>query len=271
MDFIAQMLKERKKQVEIARYFILRQLDNSYPIDEEFETHKDEMKDYSSSLAQDMYFFKENFFKTINSNPLESKLEDHAQEAMQYLNASYPFCFNDALTPFLMGQDVVGTDLMFYAMCIGATSEQLSGLKDMLKAHKLKTIDRPSSIQILSSGEKQLVDLTDVSGSTVSNYQCPDFLSAFLAMNDKKIDNYIKYLLKSGALLDPSKVFGGMSFMQDEEGNLFVSEGNHRLVAYRVLKATRDYITGQESPGLSVFSTVQQVRIPGINSDNLER
>ena len=71
----------------------------------------------------------------------------------------------------------------------------------------------------------------------------------------------MEYIMKSGGVNNPGKVYGGVCLYQDSEGNLFVAEGNHRVFAYQALKAVREFVTGQEQKGISFGATVYPVTI----------
>ena len=86
-------------------------------------------------------------------------------------------------------------------------------------------------------------------------------LEVYEKANDKLMQRYIIHVLKSGGMGYSTRVFDNMAVGKDDEGNYFISEGNHRVVAYQALKAVKEYITGKKEPSIQVPVSVSRKRI----------
>ena len=256
-EYVKSILLEKKKEAEIYRYYILKSLGVDIPEIEEFETSDE-------NVFMKTYLFKENFFRLKGLNPIEHQLSEYREEALHYLECSYPFCFNIDLDNELMGMGDDKTCLSFYAMCLGATDEQIDGIEELLASQPLKTIDanktiKFQSMQSANAQNKEIVDLGQICGSTVEKYRGSNLLEVYEKANDKLMQRYIIHVLKSGGMGYSTRVFDNMAVGRDDEGNYFISEGNHRVVAYQALKAVKEYITGKKEPSIQVPVSVSRI------------
>ena len=267
-----EMVNELRKKVQFAReckYLIKKQLDPNMQIDESMEKNiqqraEDESGNYALSTDGAVYFFKENFFRTINKNPFSSKLEDYKKEALAYLESSYPFCFNIELRDSfeLMYDDSFGTDMIFYAMCLEASNEKIRGLKDALESKKMKSLPKAEKIDFQEEPSKGRVNIEDIKGSSVPQYNANNLWELLLKIDDKNVRRYIEYIMKNGGLsVNQQQTFSGVALCQDEDDNLFVGEGNHRIITYMALKTIREFVTGKKTKDTTIEATIQKIRI----------
>ena len=258
-------LQEQKKKAEKYRYFLMRSLDETYPIDEEMEAkYGSEVTDYTSDTFGNLYAFKENFFKTIGEVPFGKSLKDYKAAAIDYLNASYPFCFNlsmeyeiDQVFP---SQIKNRKYLLLYALSLGARSDQLDRVVDVLKSVSLNKGVPSTKVTRATGIEKQNVDLGSIVGSSVDKYRATNLLEAYEALNDKNMNGFIEYLLKSGVMQQKTSVMKGIALERDEQGNLFCAEGNHRVMAYMAIKAVKEAVTGKKCEPLMCDVSIKRIR-----------
>lgn len=260
-NVIMGILKEKVQFAKDCRYMILRQLDSTIPEDIEIESRI--QQDKKSEFFINEYAFKENFYATQGTNPIGKTLSDDKDEVLRYLDNAFPFCFSIDLRtdPIMWGNNSLGIDLAFYAMSLGASEEQLRGIKPMLSSQKLMSFKPLNITNYDGEPEKRKVKLDDVRGSTVEAYQADNLFEALTSsMNDKNIAGFMAYIMKSGGIRNPGNVFKGVCFYQEEDGNIFVSEGNHRVLTYQMLKKIREFVTGETLDGIEVDGTVQKVK-----------
>lgn len=275
---VKRVLDRKVQFAKDCKYFIQRKLDETTPRDEVVEQRIAKADGDFSKYDSALYWFAENFLKTIGKNHLNAEIEEHREDALKYLEGAFPFCFGINLRD----QEVTcsnrsfNLDLAFYAMCLGATEEQVGSLRSLLKSKKVSTKCRYNKLEMVSNGTiksnngKEFVIYTpireeccidDIQCSSDEGYQGENLYEVLKAVNDKGIGGYMEYIMKSGGLNNPGKVFEGVCLYQESEGNLFVSEGNHRVFAYQALKAVKEFITGQEQKGISFEATLYPVTI----------
>lgn len=266
---INEILKEKIEFANDCEYFVRRMLDENEPVNQEIEDRRnDEMYGGSwSELQSSIYMFKENFFKFIEKSPFQHKITDYKDEAKRYLKTSFPFCFDINLreNPELWGDRFFGLELAFFAMSLGATDEQLKNIKQILQNKKMEGIDVEGQLMSASNPEKAKISVEDVAGSSVKAYQGNNLFETLLMMNDKNIGGFISYIMKSGYMLNTGKVFEGTSAYQDENGNIYVSEGNHRIITAKALNTIREHITGEKTEPTSFETTMMRIRKKGVH------
>ena len=267
MNFSAEIaLQEQKKKAEKYRYFLMRSLDETYPIDEEMEAkYGSEVEDYTSDTFGNLYAFKENFFKTFGEVPFGKSLKDYKAAAIDYLNASYPFCFNMSMEQYdidrVFPSPIKNKKYLFlYALCLGARSDQLDRVVDVLKSVSLNKGVPSAKVTRAAGIEKQNVDLGSIVGSSVDKYRATNLLEAYEALNDKNMSGFVEYLLKSGVMQHNTDVMKGIALERDEQGNLFCAEGNHRVMAYMAIKAVKEAVTGKKCEPLMCDVSIKRIR-----------
>ncbi len=260
-------LREKLREAEDCKYFIRRCIDDSTKIDPEIESRRKDELDSSNwtALKGELYTFKESFFRSKGLTALDKSLTDYKKEAMEYLERTYPFCFNISLRTFeqYFYENATELELLFYAMALGACDEQIAGLNDMLKNEKLESITNKGSLKIdrrYQTSKKQ-VSLNDIQGSSVDKYSADNLFDALLYTNDKKLSGFVSYLMMNDYEVNTDKIFDGVCAFQDESGTLFVSEGNHRIIVAKALQAIKRYIKGDEkvSP-INLNSTITRIK-----------
>lgn len=278
---IKSVLKRKVEFAQDCQYLIQKKLGLTTEIDAEVKERIKEEKDENgekSEYDRALLCFEKNFLKTIGKNPFDTNMEEHKEDALKYLEGAFPFCFGINLRD----QKATGSnksfnlDLAFYAMCLGATEEQVGSIRSLLKSKKVSTKCRDNKLEMLSNGTMQSNNgkefaiyttlkkkccIDDIQASSVEAYQGENLYEVLRAVNDKGIGGYMENIMKSGGLNNSGKVFEEVCLHQDSEGNLFVSMGNHRVFAYQALKAVKEFVTGQEEKGISFDATLYPVTI----------
>lgn len=261
-----------KRNVEFAKdceYLIRRKLNPETEKDLEIEQRSGyKLDNYMSDISMSLYGFKENFFKSIGKNPFENNIEDYKEEALKYLEGSSPFCFNIDIHNMFGNEALRGLDtLIFYAMSLGADSEEIKNIISVLENQKLKRVNGNINRQGAEFINSKTVNIDDIEGSSVERYSCRNMYEAFCLLDDKNITRYIEYIAKSGALSGNNRVFDGIAIDQDVEGNLLVSEGNHRVFSYKLMQAVREYVTGEKMEGIQLDSSICKLKYKAVIDD----
>lgn len=259
-----------RKKVQLAndcRYFIEKQINPNRELDEEIEERRKRDDTLPiSNIDMALYRFKENFFNSIRKIPLGNKLQDYSSQVMEYLNNSFPFCFGinirDDLFELAPGIEDFTFDLAYYAMAIGATDEQMATIKDVLKSQKIINVPRMEREKTEFGAENyRRVSLDSVLGTTTRIYQADNLFDVLARINDKKVSSFIQYIMQNGGVENSQAIFHGMHFDEDQDKNLYVSEGNHRVFVYKLLKAVKEHITGRKIDSMEVDAGISRIRI----------
>lgn len=144
--------------------------------------------------------------------------------------------------------------LIFFARNCGANEEQVEQIIPMLQSINIKSLGENYHM-FLEGESKSVVNAKDVVGSTVKYYNGDNLYDLLVCIDDKRVENYINYLMCDNVFNrdNINGVMNGVAGVVDEDGNLFVSEGNHRILTLKALIAIKEYITGEE------------VKVPGFN------
>ena len=251
-DLKRPVLTEALREAEDCKYFIRRCIDDSCLLDPEIETRrKDDINGEEwTPLKSHLYSFKENFFRNIGKSPFENSLTDYKKEALEYLERSYPFCFGIDLRRnqelfYASGLDL---ELDFYALALGATEEQVDEVKEVLKNTKLESINGKGKIRRLSgfSPKKDTISLDSINGSSIDTYSADNLYDALKSIDDKHVSGFIEYLLIKDYENNPNTLFNGTCVEIDDNGNTYVSEGNHRILTAKALQIIKQHITGKK-------------------------
>lgn len=108
------------------------------------------------------------FFKSKGMLPFGSSISDYKEEAIKYLNDSFPFCFNiDILNDPLWNGYYLPSEkenienyilyLGYYAMCLGADEIKLRELPNVLKDRKM--------IKLKKSERLEMSDCSPITGA----------------------------------------------------------------------------------------------------------
>jgi len=261
-------LKEKLRYAKDCEYLVRKKLDSNTEFDKEIEERrKEEFAEEYSEINLKVYTFKQNFFRSIGKSSIGNSLEDYREQALAYLEGSFPFCFEIDLlnSEDLWMYNFWGIDIAFYAMCLGASEEQLGQLKDFLKNQKTIQFNNTGGIKYQSEPVKNNVSIDNIQGSALETYQADNLFDILVKINDKNIKRYIEHIMKNnGGLTYGNKIFDGVCVLQDEENNVFVEEGNHRVLTYKVLKAIKEYITGEKFNSININATLQRVSTKNI-------
>lgn len=206
----------------------------------------------SFELNSLVYVFKENLLRQFGKNPFNGDIRNYKVAALNYLNSSYPYCF--AFGGCVKQFDTLDDSLCFFARNCGANEEQVEQIIPMLQSINIKSLGENYHM-FLEGESKSVVNAKDVVGSTVKYYNGDNLYDLLVCIDDKRVENYINYLMRDNVFNrnDINGVMNGVSGVIDEDGNLFVSEGNHRILTLKALIAIKEYITGEE------------VKVPGFN------
>ena len=267
------------KKVQLAkdcRYFIEKQINPNCNIDDGAEQRrKNDVSLPISDIDMALYCFRENFFRTIGKAPIGNRLADHSEQVMEFLNNTFPFCFNINIRDdlFELAPDIkdFSFDLAFYAMSLGATDEQMATLKDALKKEHIVNVYRMEREKPLSvENNYRRVSLDDVQGTTTRIYQADNLFDVISKINDKNVSGFIQYIMQNGGIENSQVVFGGMHFNEDQNGKLYISEGNHRFFVYKLLKKVKEHITGKPIEGMKIDAGISRIRILPEDEDVLK-
>lgn len=261
-------LKEKLSEAEDCKYFIRRCIDDNCPIDPEIELRRKEdiEGDKWTALKGELYRFKESFFRTIGKSPFEASLTDYKEEAMGYLDRTYPFCFGLNLRenyPELYYENAANLEIEFYALALGASDSQLDQLKQILKSTKFIKASQKGKLKLDRNQEpkKESISLDRISGSTIDSYEADNLYDALINISDKNIPGFIEYLMTRDYEQNPDKIFNGTCVAVDNEGNCFIEEGNHRVITAQALRAVKRFIRGESiTKDISFQATVSKVR-----------
>nr|MCR5422980.1 hypothetical protein [Bacilli bacterium] len=257
-DRIMEMLKYKLLRAKECEYAVMKYLDNSFVIPKEEQEEFSQYDLYDEMPASGrVYLWKENFLKTKGLNPFNTKIDDYAQEALAYMKATSPYCFGiDTENLMLDPASHMSAEMALYALSLGASDEQVGNISSTLKDTKM-LIPRETVLnhENIKNTEKKSISMNDIQGTTVEAYMSDNLLGILSKLNDKNIANYMTYLMRSDALRNPQRFFNGVCIDSDGQ-NMFASEGNHRVFAYKALQAIRALITGEQEKGNTFTATI---------------
>lgn len=266
-EFKKPVLQEALREAEDCKYFIRRCIDDDCLIDPEIETRRKDDIDGEewTDLKGHLYQFKENFFRSIGKSPFQASLTDYKEEAKDYLQKSYPFCFGINLRekPELFYENGINLELEFYAMALGADDTKIEEMKQMLRDTKLEPAKKKGQVKHdhRFRPSKDKIQLDKIIGSSSDSYETDNLYDALKKLDDKHIAGFMEYLMIKDYEGNPDKLFDGTCVDLDEDGNYYVSEGNHRIMTAKALQAVKHFITGENNEnGIEFTGTVGRVR-----------
>ena len=202
-------------------------------IDEKIEQRrKDELEDDSiDSIKYYIDNFKQNLSIMLlrqNFKVADTKLVTFVYN---YLARTYPYCLfpNGAIEC----KDL-DSALLFYAKNnLGAKDEQLKYLIPILKSTSMKKIDYP---EYNLESKTSFISYSQIMGTTEPLYQRDNLYDTIHALDDRKLSNYINYILVNDGMFSPNYIIKSNRvslYMQNKD--YYVVEGNHRLLLARAL------------------------------------
>lgn len=204
--------------------------------------------DLSFQISEKIYCFKENFLKFVGKNPFNADIKDYKKDVIDYMNNAYPYCleFGGNIENFSNLDDA----LIYYAKSRGASEEQLEQIIPMLKGIKMPVTETKEYHYDFSDSDKELVSLDQIGCSLHSKYRGESLYDTIVAVNDKNISNFINYLVVNNVFNASyvERTMNGIACYKDNDNNLFVLEGNHRVITLKALKAIREYVEGNYIP-----------------------
>ena len=215
--------------------------------------------DLPFEIAGKIYCFKENFLKLVGKTPFNADIRDYEIGAINYMNNSYPYClgYGGSIERFETLDDAI----LYYAKSRGASEEQLKQVIPMLKETKMPQVETESFNVRPVSESKDVVSVDSIGGSSLKKYKADNLYDALVAVNDKNIQGFIDYLVVNDVfnVFNTSRTMNGISCYLDEDNNLLVAEGNHRVITLKALLAIREFVEDKRIAGPSFKATVVQV------------
>lgn len=215
--------------------------------------------DLPFEIAGKIYCFKENFLKFVGKTPFNADIRNYANGVVDYMNNAYPYCFG--LGGYIERFDTLDDAILYYAKSRGATEEQLKQVIPMLKETKMPQVETETFNVRPVKETKDRVYIDRISGSSLSKYKAENLYDALVAVDDKNIQGFINYLVVNN-VFNPfytERTMNGIACYLDEDNNLLVAEGNHRVITLKVLLAIREFVEDKYISGPSFNSTVVQV------------
>lgn len=190
-------------------------------------------------ISKVYYIFRHNFFKYIGVGEL-SNLYDYRQQVLEYIEQSYPFCFmeNNNLLHF---PEVLNK----YIRLFGGSEKDIEEICKILKNVTIRNMER----QYYNNNYEGFfidedVNLESIVGTSIEAYHATNLYDVLSKIDDKRLDNYMWYLCINSVFNNKEKfktIFSDIGLVADENNNLFVAEGNHRIFSYLALSKIREY------------------------------
>lgn len=228
------------------------------------EINNNLQNDIPYDISEEYYIFRKNFFNYIGVSQY-SELCKYSQQVLKYIEDTYPYCFKSVVNTS------VDEAIWQYVLSVGGTQEQFDHIIDMLKNIKITNIDKLQVRKMLDNFEMDVVEqdinIGKTIGTSVKKYQYGNLYDVLKSINDKNFNSYISYLVINNVFNDETKfkkVFMGLSVVIDQDNNVYVNEGNHRIFTYVAILRIRDYL-GLNTP--SETYTVDAVAYKSVNLD----
>jgi hypothetical protein len=216
-------------------------------------------EDLPFEISGKIYCFKENFLRLVGKTTFNADIRDYGNGVIHYMNNSYPYCL--ALGGEIERFETLDDAILYYAKSRGATSEQLEQVIPMLKETKMPQVETESFKVRPISESKDVVSVDRIGGSSLQKYKAENLYDALVAVDDKNIQGFIDYLVVNDVfnVFNTGRTMNGIACYLDEDKNLLVAEGNHRVITLKALLAIREFVEGKQIPGPSFKATVVQV------------
>lgn len=201
--------------------------------------------DLSFDISGKIYCFKENFLKLVGKNPFNADIRDFAIEAIDYMKNAYPYCL--ALGGDIEKFENLDKSLVYYAKSRGANEKQLEQIILMLKEIRMPVVENDViDFMPISEGE-EVVTLDMIDCSSHKKYRADNLYDLLVAVSDKNIQGFINYLIVNNVFnpMYTERTMNGICCDRDQDNNLLVSEGNHRVITLKALAAIREFIEEQ--------------------------
>lgn len=215
--------------------------------------------DLPFEISGKIYCFKENFLRLVGKTPFNADIRDYGNGPITYMNNAYPYCL--ALGGDIERFETLDEAILYYAKTRGATSEQLEQVIPMLKETKMPQVETESFEVRPISESKDVVSVDRIGGSSLRKYKAENLYDALVAVSDKNIQGFIDYLIVNDVfnVFNTSRTMNGIACYLDEDNNLLVAEGNHRVITLKALLAIREFVEDKQIVGPSFRATVVQV------------
>lgn len=219
-------------------------------------------KEIPEDIFLNYAMFRQNFFGYMGVSGL-SNLRDYSTFVERYLEESWPFCCkSDAIID-------VESAIAFYVRSKGGNAETQEAIIDYLKSVEVRSVDK---IKYESRNFQEcVVNYANVVGTTVDAYKADNLYDTLKKLEDKNLP-YMEYLILNNIFCDLQsflKVFDGVCLNCDEFGNLYVSEGNHRVFSYLALLKIREFL-GIDSPSENFCFNQHIIFLGNKKSNNLK-
>lgn len=249
IDFEYNMSDINEKHCLLAKKYIL-----------EYIKGEEIPEDLPFEISGKIYCFKENFLRLVGKTPFNANIRDYANGVIDYMNNSYPYCFGlgGSIEQFYELDDA----LIYYAKSRGASKEQWEQIIPMLKETKMPEVETETFGVVPVSEGKEIVSTESICGSSLKKYKAENLYDALVAISDKNIPGFINYLIVNN-VFNPfytERTMNGICCDRDEDNNLLVAEGNHRVITLKALTAIREFVEDDIVVSPSFKATVIQVK-----------
>ena len=216
--------------------------------------------DLPFDISGKIYCFKENFLKLVGKTPFNADIRDYEIGVINYMNNSYPYCL--ALGGEIERFETLDDAILYYAKSRGATAEQLEQVIPMLKEIKMPVVETDAFDFMPVSEGKDVVSLDMIGCSSHKKYRADNLYDALVAVSDKNIQGFIDYLVVNNVFnpMYTARTMNGICCDRDQDNNLLVSEGNHRVITLKVLTAIREFVEEQPVVTPSFKATVLDIK-----------
>lgn len=199
-------------------------------------------EDIPDDISLEYYHFTKNFTNYLGIDQY-SDLSDYKEQVFEYITKTFPYSF------MTIDNKSLYESIKLYVQSLGKRMAEVPFIGLNFMYTTMQHINKKDVRDSLEQGKMQIIEepisLNNISGTTVSKYQKYNLYDILSSINDKNINSYIHYLVNNNVFEDEEKfqqVFSGISITQDENGNLYVNEGNHRIFTYIALLKIRDIL-----------------------------
>lgn len=225
----------------------------------EYVNGKNIPNDLEFDISGKIYCFKENFLRFVGETPFTDDIRNYRDGVIDYMRETYPYCL--AIGGAIEVFNNMDEALLFYAKSRGASEEQLKQIIPMLKESKIPQIDVESYSVISLSNSQEILSIDKIVGSGLRKYKADNLYDALVAVDDKNIQSFINFLVSRNVfnIFYTRDTMKGICCYMDEDNNIVVVEGNHRVIVLKVLQAIREFVEGKVVAP-SFRATIMEVR-----------
>jgi len=200
------------------------------------QRRRDDAINTSSTFSLARYAFMENFSR-VHQIPYNSDIRQHIPAVINYLKASYPYCF--FLNGSIKTKDMDSALIYYAKYCLKVSDDKLADVIPTLQSRVLDIVDVDYSIS--RNERERLFYVNGINGSSVDKYKHLSLYDTLCSLDDKNIGSFINWIVVNGAVDVPSRAFpNDTPVLYGEKNGLIVAEGNHRLFTIMALQKLRN-------------------------------